>query len=359
MRAIAIAVMLTLIGCEGRRETKPPPPPAAKQPRRTAAADSDLRVMLAGLAAERACTLFRGVFRGLRDPKRPDVVTGVFWIRGCKITHDGTKVTFRLSGNGWQWAAEETSKAGATFAVHQYVRFGAELTIPGALDVAYDPKTHVASFWFTPSRTPQVEFDPVGGLDVDREGVWSSVLGALSSAFGASPEEQAEDQAEDQGSQEMTKAFADGLSVTMDLCTGYPRFGLGRPRTGKMAPPDVGETRRVPVELQPEAVMIFGPQPAPKGFTARVHTNGPARVELACHDPGQVLARAYAERGERPPVKTLAAKVIRGDGVLSIDRGVSCPVVFIARSVSPSLVRLDWTRPKREAAVGPLVPCEK
>jgi len=358
---LVIGIAVVLGSCEGRRDAKPepPPPPAAKAPKRTAVGDSDLRVMLAQLAAQKACTLFRGVFRGLRDKERPDVVTGVLWIRDCKITSDGTKVTFRLAGDGWQWAADTKKKAGATFAVRQYVRFGVDVTIPGALDVAYEPRTHVASVWFTPSRTPEVAFRPLGDIDVDREGTWSSVLGALSSAIGDSPEEQARDQAKDEGSHEFAKQFADGLSVTIDLCTGYPRFGLGRPATGKMTPPDVGETRRVPFELQPGGVLIFGPQPAEKGFTARVHArDGAVRVELVCHDEGQELALAYATRGARPPVRTLAARDIRGDGTVRT-KGVSCPVVFVARSIAPTPVHVDWQRPVREAAIGPLVACDR
>jgi hypothetical protein len=358
---VLVGILAVLGACEGRPETKTetPPPPAAKAPKRTAVADHDLRLMLTDLAAEKACTMFRGVFRGLRDSKRPSVATGVLWIRGCKITRDGTKVVFRLSGDGWQWAEDKTEKAGATFAVAQDVRFSVEVTIPGALDLAYDPKTHVASILFTPSDTPEVEFTPRGGIEVDREGAWSSVLGALSTAIGDAPEEQASDQAESQGSREFTKSFADGLSFTLDLCTGYGRFGLGRPAQGKMAPPDVGESRAVDVELNPKGVLLFGPQPADKGYTARIKARGGAvRAELMCGSEAEKLALAYAERAERPTVKTLASKVIAGEGTIAIERA-SCPVVIVARSVAPTPVRLDWKRPPREIALGPLVPCDQ
>jgi len=47
--------------------------------------------------------MMRGNYRGLFAQDRPDVVTGVLWIRDCKITNDGTRVRFELAGNGWQW----------------------------------------------------------------------------------------------------------------------------------------------------------------------------------------------------------------------------------------------------------------
>ena len=46
------------------------------------------------------------------------------------------------------------------------------------------------------------------------------------------------------------KRTATWLSVTINLCTGLSRFGLGREPKGAMDKPDAGETKRVPIELQ-------------------------------------------------------------------------------------------------------------
>ena len=73
--------------------------------------------------------MIEGQFRGTRDKDRPDVVTGVLWIRECKITNDGTRVEFRLAGNGWQWSDQKKKKAGGTFHVQQYVRFHVDILI--------------------------------------------------------------------------------------------------------------------------------------------------------------------------------------------------------------------------------------
>jgi hypothetical protein len=341
------------------------PVPVAKPAERGAAGDADLRVMLAEVASEKACELVRGQFRPLRAVERPDVVTGVMWIRNCKITNVGTKVTFELSGNGWQWADQQQRKAGATFAVQQYVKFAMTATIPGALDVAYDRHDHVVSLWFTPAQLPEVTFTPVGGIEVDTKGAWSSVVGAVGTAFAQSPEHLAKDQAKDQGGHELEKQLADGLSVTIELCTGLSRFGLGREPKGRMDTPDAGETKHVPIELQPGSLMVFGPQlVGDAGYTANVESPGGAvHVALACRDQAEELALAYAEGRPLPAIKTLAVKDVMGKGSLRVARA-SCQVSMIAQELLPNAhaITFAWQRPLAEVARstgGPLIACEK
>jgi hypothetical protein len=335
----------------------------ARPAERGAAGDSDLRVMLAEVASAKGCELVRGQFRPLRDVDRPDVVTGAMWIRDCKIINDGTKVTFALSGNGWQWADQKQRKAGGTFAVQQYVKFGMAATIPGALDIAYDRHDHVASLWFTPAQLPEVTFTPVGGIDVDPKGAWSSVIGAVGTVFAHSPEHMATDQAKEQGGHELEKQLADGLSITINLCTGLSRFALGREPKGKMDTPDAGETKRVPIELQPNALMVFGPQlVGDAGFTANVDSpKGAVHVALACRDQADELAAAYVEGRPLPAIKTLAAKDILGKGSLRVAKA-SCQVSLIAQQLVPNAgaVTFDWQRPPGEIARstgGPLIAC--
>jgi hypothetical protein len=347
--AAVLALVLCVVACHrggGRSSDETPAVTPAKQPSRAAAKDDDLRVMLAEVASAKACDLIRGQFRGLRDPARPQTVTGVFWIRGCQITQRGTNMTFRLSGNGWQWAAKETKKAGATFAVHQYVKFAIEATIPGKLDVAYAPSSHVLSLWYTPTAEPAVNVTPIGGVDVDEKGAWSSIVGALSSAFGSSPDQQGQRQAKKEGAAQFTQQFADGLSVTVDMCSGLQRFGLGRPGTGKMVLADAGETTRVLAELQPGGHLIFGPYLAKNGMTAHFNVRtGAVNAAVMCAEDGEAVADDFMHG--RPPSKTpLATQEIRGKGTLRTPGG-RCPVVVV---VSPAggPATFDWQRPLGE-----------
>src|SRR5262245_52613063 len=111
-----LAAMCLVAGCGScRRESEappPPPPPKAVAPLRGAVGDAELRVMLAELASTKACSMIEGQFRPLRAPDRRDTVTGILWIRACRITSDGTLVAFHLAGNGWQWADQTKKQAG-------------------------------------------------------------------------------------------------------------------------------------------------------------------------------------------------------------------------------------------------------
>ncbi len=326
---------------------------------RGAVGDEDLRVMLAEVASAKACDLMRGQFRGLRAAERPGVVTGVLWIRDCQITSDGTRVHYAISGDGWQWAQQEKREAGGKFDVHQYVKFSVRAAIDGTLDLAYDRHDHVVSFWFTPARPPQIEFQPIGKVAVDRRGVWSSIIGGLSSVFADSPDTQGAHEAKKQGTQQFTDQLADGLSVAIDLCTGYQRFSLGRPPKGSLGPPDVGETPRVPVELAPGALFVFGPELAPHGMTIDVDSDGPVDVALECADRAEQAADAFAHGRAAPAEATLARRGIGGHGRLHVGPQ-RCKVAVVVRSATDRPVHLDWRRPAGEQARstgGPVLHC--
>jgi hypothetical protein len=355
--------LVVVLACK-HEEPKPkpeaPPPPAAQAPIRGAVGDHDLRVMLADVASAKACEMIEGQFRGTRDKDRPGVVTGVLWIRECKITNDGTRVEFRLAGNGWQWSDQKKKKAGGTFHVQQYVRFDVDVLIPGAFDMAYDRKDHVVSLWFTPSAQPKIGFKPIGDVDVDREGAWSSVVGALGSIFGSSPEDIAEKEARTQGTGQFETTLADGLAVTINLCTGLSRFNLGRPPKGEMAKPDVGETQRVPVEIQPGGVMLAGPQLANNGMTVHAETTtGAAHLELMCAKQAEEVAAGFVAGREAAASEVLGAVDVRGKATLKI-KPASCPVVGVARALDGKPATISWLRPPSEIARstgGPILHC--
>jgi hypothetical protein len=359
--ASAAIVASALAGC-GRSDSPPAPPappPRATAPLRGAAGDHALRVMLSELASSKACSMIEGQFRPLRAPDRRDTVTGTLWIRDCRVAVDGTRVTFHLAGNGWQWADQTRRRAGGTFVVRQYVKFGVEVELPGTLDVAYDPGSHVASLWFSPSAAPAIRFEPVGDVEVDRDGAWASVLGGVSSLFASSPERQARRQATAQGTRQFEDELADGMAVTIQLCTGLVRFNLGRPAKGAMQPPDAGETHDVPVELQPGGLMVFGPQLAPAGMSIRVTARGGAvRVAMACAAKAEQVAEAFlgGDLGEAP---YLAVADVRGTEQLRVP-AQRCPVAVLARSLEAHPVTFGWRRPPAEAARstgGPLIRC--
>jgi len=352
----------TLAACE---HSKPPPSPAAPlqavAPTRGAAGDADLRVMLSELESSKACGMVRGGFQGLRAPDHPDVVTGVLWIRECEITNVGAHVTFHITGNGWTWVDQAKSEAGGTFAVRQYVRFSIASTIRGTLDVFYDRDVHVVTLWFTPDRAPEVDFKTIGDIDVDSQGVWSSVVGAVGTAFATSPEDLAHTAATTQGTRDLSAMLAQGLAVTINLCTGLRRVQLGRPPKGEMGAADVGETWRVPAEIQPGGVMIIGPQDALDGMTLQAGaTQGGVHLTLVCAKQADAIAAEYMAGRTTPNVPVLASIDVRTNGRLRL-KPTTCPVVVVATPLGNAPTRFSWERPTSEIARstgGPMVHCQ-
>jgi hypothetical protein len=104
-----------------------------------------------------------------------------------------------------------------------------------------------------------------------------------------------------------------------------------------MNKPDAGETKRALIELQPGALLVFGPQlVGDAGFTANVDAPaGTVHVALACRDQVETLAAAYAEGSPLPTIKTLAEKDVLGKGSLRVDKA-SCQVSLIARQLAPN-----------------------
>jgi hypothetical protein len=360
MRLACILLAATLSSsCGGDKESKPIPPPPPSKPIRGAVGDEDLRVMLAEIASAKACEMIRGSFRGLRSQQDRNVTTGVLWTRECKITNDGTKVTFQLGGQGWQWAEQSEKKAGAKFELREYIKFDIDATIKGTLDMAYDRVEHIVSLWFTPTETPKIQFRPIGDVDVDEKGTWSSVVGGLSSVFLESPDEQGKQKADEQGTQEFTNQLAQGMTVAINLCTGYQRFTTGRPQKGSLGPADPGETTKKPIEIQPGGLLAFGPYAAPNGMSIDVHSNGPVRVGLACADDVYATAEDFIAERPQELVKTLAKSDVNGKAHLEV-KPQKCKVAVVARSFANTKVTFDWQRPAREIARstgGPAIHC--
>jgi hypothetical protein len=361
MRATRCLLAFALLaGCE--HEVPPPIPVAPVAPMRGAAGNSDLRVMLSDVASSKACGMIVDGFRGLRAPDAPDVVTGVLWIRDCEISNDGTHVTFEIKGNGWLWVDQTKSKAGGSFIVRQYVRFGVDATIRGALDIAYDRKSHVVTLWFTPDQPPAVAFRTIGDIEVERDGVWSSIVGALGTAFATSPEAQALSQATSQGTTDLSARLADGLAVTINLCTGLRRVELGRSPKGEMGEADVGESRSVPVDVQPGGVIMIGPQIADDGMTLKaIALAGAVRLDLVCAKDADTLASEYINGQIASSVPILGTTDVRDESRLRI-KSTRCPVVVVATALDDAPARFAWERPTAEIARstgGSLVRCHK
>jgi hypothetical protein len=214
--------------------------------------------------------------------------------------------------------------------------------------------------WFTPQGTPEIKFETVGGVDVDSKGAWSSVIGALGGVFADSPDEVGADEAKKQGKGEFQKQLADGLAVTINLCTGLARFNLGREPKGHMQPADVGETKRVPVEIQPGGVMIAGPQLATHGMTVHAETTqGAVRMTMVCAKDADSVAASFVAGADPSRGPVLGSVDVRGKAKLHI-KPASCPVVVVTSPLGNAPATYSWLRLPSEIAQstgGPLMNC--
>lgn len=197
-----------------------------------------------------------------------------------------------------------------------------------------------------------MKFKPLGKVDVDAEGVWSSVMSAVATTLAQSPSDSAKVDAAKQGVMAFKTVVAAGLSVTVDLCTGLVRSGIGHAPRGKMVAPGVGETTNISVEVQPGGLMVFGPQSADRGLTVSAEVpKGTARLQLMCHQQVGALAKTFL--GGRPPprVSVLASRDVKGKATLRTG-STRCPVSLVA-TLPPGAsqtVTLRWRRPTAETA---------
>jgi hypothetical protein len=353
--------LVLIAACSSKKATPPDPPLPAKpeQPLRDAVGDADLRALVYDWLSAQACVRMVNHFSGIRDRTRKDVITGQVWIRGCKITSDSKQLVAEVSGSGWQWQHQVQKKAGGTFEVNQYVKFDVAAKLSGTADLAYSPKDHVASVWFTPTGKPEVKLTPIGEIEVNRDDTWSSILGGAASLIGENPDDKAEETASQKGTEAFEQQAARGFEVAIDLCTATTRMALKRLPKGQMPKPNVGETHKLQLEVQNYGVMMYGPYVQPEGLTLDIEvTGGSLKVNLACAKEAEETAQNFLDNKPNE-AKAIAAQLVTGHAKLKLPHE-RCPVVLVVRSVQPQPVMLSFVRPKQEAmraAGGALASC--
>lgn len=358
-RILAFAL---IAACSSKKETPPDPPPEPKpeEPLREAVANKDILALVYDYITAQACDKALHHFSGIKDRTRNGIVNGQIWIRGCKITNEGDQLTAELSGNGWQWQNKVEKKVGGTFEVNQYVKFEVTAKLSGKMDLAYAPKEHVASLWFTPTGAAAVDFKPIGDIEVNRDDTWASIIGGVGSLVGESPESSAESTAKDKGAEAFQDQVKKGFEIAVDLCTNTTRMALRRLPKGQMPKASVGETHKVEVEVQNFGVMIYGPYDADEtGLTLDVEVKGgAAKVNLACIKEAEETAQSFLDQKQNT-AKPIKSELVTGHAVLKAPRE-RCPVALVLRSVQPQPVFVSFVRPQREAtaaAHGPFAPC--
>lgn len=122
----------------------------------------------------------------------------------------------------------------------------------------------------------------------------------------------------------------------------------------------VGETLRVPVELQPGGVIIIGPQRASHGMTIQADADeGAVRLTLLCAEQAETLAAEFMAGRLTSRVPVLGSIDVYTRARLEIPNA-SCPVAVIASPLGDAPARFAWERPTSEIARsmgGPIMQC--
>ena len=124
----------------------------------------------------------------------------------------------------------------------------------------------------------------------------------------------------------------------------------------------MGETKRVPVEIQPGGVMIAGPQLAGNGMTVHAETTqGAVRMTLVCAEHAENVATAFVAGRVPTAVPLLGIVDVRGKAKLRI-KPTKCLVAVITSPLDNVPATYSWLRLPSEIARstgGPLMRCEK
>ncbi|MBA3541536.1 MAG: hypothetical protein H0T79_18125 [Deltaproteobacteria bacterium] len=303
-----------------------------------------------------ACGRLRGGFLPIGGSRPSEPITGTLWVEKCAATKRGTQLALEVAGRGWTWVSREEEAAGAAFELNQYVRFGFSMRVHGAIDAAYEP--HVFTLWFTPDGAPDVAFQPIGGVNVESEGLWSDVVGGIASAFAQSPEQRAGTKVKLTGRQMLEAQLSKGIAVTANLCTGNVQTGFGHPEAGKMLEPGATRSEDLAV-VHSTGFLLRGPLTVVPTKIAMRMVRGGIASTLVCQKDAIALADAFLEQRSFPAVRAVKGVQFRTTGTLRVPSG-GCPLVQVIRPIEaakePAHVKVSATG--LAARIPPLVRCD-
>ncbi len=337
----------------------------------TPAQEDNLAAALVDVAGAKICDRLENRFRGLKreNAQGEQVYSGTLWIHSCSISHDSddqNMMTLQLGVKGWRWLEREKEKLGADFNVSEFARFQVDVGLTGEVESYYDPEAKHFAFWFQPAEEPKVNFDASGDVDVDKEGMWGTVLAGAATMVGQSPDTLADEKLVEKGAQRFSEKMADGFSAAIDFCSGRVVSELGQMEQAslfsRLGQPQNANYKKV--DLDPSSFLLFGPYGEQSELLdLRLRVTNPADFQnkLMCMEDAVKLATAYMKGTDRTPdvpgIKL--AKDDNQDEVSLRNSDQTCPVVAmfstdksVKKRASFEFKVRDYSEPK------PLVKCD-
>ncbi len=355
---------------EGIQKNQEPQVPEGKTVSREM---ESLKALMIDLAAYNVCERLKGRYHllssgGSSPEGSKKANTGVIRIDTCNAREiDPKHLRIDLSGIGWQWISRGKEQLGATFKVEDNAKFAVDISMVGTFDTAYDQAEHILTLWFVPTQPVDVNLRVRGGIDVDPDSIWSSIVGIAGSITGKSPEERAEKTIRKQGGRLFQSKLSSGLTLIVDLCSGKHYFKLGTFPAGEL-PENATPGKPYPANgrgvLHTGSMLAAGPFDTDKPITARFKAvEGGVRVSLVCERDAEKVARAYVNSTLFPGFKPLAEKIIRPGrpGTLRIKSDQKCRVVLLMRPLigQTATATFNYTVYHEGAKSKPLVDCSR
>lgn len=308
----------------------------------TPAQDNNLSAALVDVAGAKICNRLTDSFRGIQrnNSQGERVYSGTLWIHACEVSYDSDNqdiMTLQLGFKGWRWLNREKEKLGADFSVSEFARFQVDVGLTGRVKSHYEPDANQFALWFKPVKAPQVNFEASGDVDVDKEGMWGTVLAGAATLLGQSPDTLADQKLVDQGEQQFTKKMAEGFSTAIDFCSGRSVSELGQIEKAtlysRLSSSQSASFKQV--DLTPASFLLFGPygeQSEMLDLQLRVANPADFQNKLICLEDAVQLAQAYMEGNNRTP-DVPSIKLVKNDaseGEMSLrNETQTCPVVAL------------------------------
>jgi hypothetical protein len=332
--------MSLVLGCASATPTPETPEPEVRPIVRSAVEDSNLRALLRDVAEAQLCGSLEGGFSGLPDSESDSVggtapAGGRLWIRECGVTSEGDQLTVTVGGPGWAWLSQ--GKSG--FAVRDYLRLSALMTLTGELDLAYARDKRVVSVWFSPRGEVQSKVAPIGDIPVVPENVLTRFLNAFKSVRSYTQEEAQEAVIQD-GAALFTKALENGFTLTANLCNGQIDSMVGALENGVIPErpfpsDDVVWLSNERVRLRKGGLDAAGPwrvKGAPLRIDVQLEKGPGIEVRVVCQESAEQVVDAYLHHRDEPTLTAHAYATVReGQQTPLTVANQECPLVMLVR----------------------------
>ena len=346
-----IVLMSMLSGCCGADDVRRAAvvSPAAMVPQRTAAESADMRALAIDLVAGRACEEIRGTIYplragGQRKAAGEQPVIGRLWLDRCRVRRLAEGIAIEVDGGGWRWIERKAEALGATFAIDQYVRFGASFHVTAALDVAYATEEHLLHLWLTPTEPIRAAIKPTGDIEVHMSSAWSSALGWAADVLPlSSVDERAVGMVSNKVSKQAASALKFGYSLVMDLCTGERRAKLGVISQGEILGQHRATQKAEPaqdtlVRLHPNGIDLAGPFRAERDqlvVDLEVLEGPGVNARMICRDDAKRTMNAFVSDQSLPDLEPKTEIQARGDASARLKVEAECELMLLTQPLQP------------------------